>query len=43
MYSGIAFVAYGKKFEKSADVFAVEILPPLQKLLREDVVTNPEF
>jgi len=37
MYSGIAYISYGKKFEKACDRFAEMILPPLQKMLREEI------
>lgn len=37
MYAGIAYVAYGRKIEKTCGVFAERILPSLQKLLREEL------
>lgn len=37
MYTGMAYILYGKKCEKACDLFAEKILPPLQKLLREEI------
>lgn len=36
MYQGLSYVAYGKKFEKACERFAEQILPALQKVLREE-------
>lgn len=40
MYTGMAYILYGKKCEKACDRFAEKILPPLQKLLREELATT---
>jgi hypothetical protein len=40
MYTGMAYILYGKKCEKACDLFAEKILPPLQKLLREELSTT---
>ena len=40
MYTGMAYILYGKKCEKACDRFAEKILPPLQKLLREELATE---
>jgi hypothetical protein len=37
MYTGMAYILYGKKCEKACDLFAEKILPPLQKLLKEEL------
>ena len=37
MYSGMAYILYGKKCEKACNVFAEKILPPLQKLLKAEL------
>ena len=37
MYTGMAYILYGKKCEKACDRFAEKILPPLQKLLKEEL------
>ncbi len=37
MYTGMAYILYGKKCEKACDLFAQMILPPLQKLLKEEL------
>lgn len=34
MYTGLSFVLYGKKYEKTCALFASKILPPLQKVLK---------
>lgn len=36
MYSGMAYMIYGNKYRKACSVFAEKILPPLQKLLKEE-------
>lgn len=43
MYTGMSYILYGKKCEKACERFAKEILPPLQKLLKEDIEANPVF
>lgn len=37
MYSGLSYIAYGTKFQKSAHRFAEMILPALQKVLKEEI------
>lgn len=37
MYSGIAYISYGRKFEKACDRYAEKILPALQQMLREEI------
>jgi hypothetical protein len=37
MYTGMAYILYGKKCEKACQLFAEKILPPLQKVLREEL------
>lgn len=43
IYQGIAYMAYGKKYEKVCDHFAAKILPPLQEVLKKDIEENPIF
>lgn len=43
MYQGITYYAYGKKFEKAADRFAEEILPPLKEVLKAELEEGIEF
>lgn len=43
MAGGMAYVAHSRKIDKAAEVFANNILPPFQALLREDILTNPTF
>lgn len=40
MYTGMGYILSGKKCEKACDRFAEKILPPLQKLLREELVAT---
>lgn len=42
MYTGMAYMINGKKYEKACDRFAEKILPPLQKVLREELATEGE-
>lgn len=37
MYQGMAYMTYGKKYEQACRRFAKEILPPLQKALKEEI------
>ncbi len=37
MYNGMSYVAYGKKIQEAANRFAKEILPALQKVLKEEI------
>jgi|ERR1035437_2678633 hypothetical protein len=43
MYSGITYICYGKKFEKSCELFAEMILSPLQKILREEIESEKQI
>lgn len=37
MYSGMAYMITGRKYEQACNRFAEEILPALQKALREEI------
>lgn len=37
MAIGMGYVAYGKKIDKAAEMFAEKILPPLQELLKKEI------
>src|SRR5690606_11973492 len=37
LYTGMAYILYGRKCEKACERFAEKILPPLQKMLREEI------
>jgi hypothetical protein len=42
MYTGMAYILYGRKCEKACERFAEKILPPLQKILKEEMQkSNP--
>lgn len=41
MATGMAYVAQGRKIDKSAERFAEKILPALQEILREEETSNP--
>jgi len=43
MYQGNTYILYSKKCEQACKRFAEKILPPLQKLLQQDVIDNPTF
>ncbi|WP_275143336.1 hypothetical protein [Elizabethkingia meningoseptica] len=43
MYQGNTYILYSKKCEEACKRFAEKILPPLQKLLRQDIIENPKF
>jgi hypothetical protein len=43
LYTGMAYILYGKKCEKACERFAEKILPPLQKILRDEVERGEEF
>jgi len=36
LYTGMAYILYSKKCEKACERFAEKILPPLQKILKEE-------
>ena len=42
MCAGMAYVAYGRKIEKSAERFSEKILPALQKVLKEEINSNKQ-
>ena len=37
LYTGMAYIAYGRKYEKACQRYAEKILPALQKVLKEEV------
>ncbi len=37
MYSGMSYILYGKKCEQACKRYAEKILPPLQKMLKEEI------
>lgn len=37
MYCGLAYIAYGRKFEKACDRFAEIILPALKEVLKKEL------
>lgn len=43
LYTGMAYILYGKKCEKACERFAEKILPPLQKILREEIERGEAF
>jgi hypothetical protein len=43
LYTGMAYILYGRKCEKACERFAEKILPPLQKMLREEIECGDEF
>jgi hypothetical protein len=43
LYTGMAYILYGKKCEKACERFAEKILPPLQKMLREEIERGEAF
>lgn len=40
MYTGMAYILYGKKCEQACKRYAEKILPALQKLLREELAAT---
>jgi hypothetical protein len=42
MYCGMSYVAHGKKIEQACSRYAEMILPPLQKLLRQEIEKQPQ-
>lgn len=40
MYTGFSYYAYGKKYETACQKYAEKILPALQKVLREEIITE---
>lgn len=43
MYTGMSYILHTKKCERSCDLFAEKILPPLQKLLREELAAASQI
>ena len=43
MYQGNTYILYSKKCEKACQLFARKILPELQKVLKQDLIDNPQF
>ncbi len=43
MYQGMAYMAYGKKYEQACNRFAEKILPALQKVLTEELESELSF
>lgn len=37
LYTGMSYILYSKKCEKACDLFAEKILPPLQRMLKEEL------
>jgi len=37
LYTGMAYICYGRKYEKACQLFAEKILPPLQKILIKEI------
>lgn len=40
MYTGMAYILYGKKCEKACQRYAEKILPAIQKLLKEELALS---
>ena len=43
LYTGMAYILYGKKCEDACYRFANKILPPLQKILNEEINNGIDF
>ena len=43
LYIGMSYILHGKKCEVACKRFAAEILPPLQKLLKEELAISSEW
>lgn len=43
LYTGMAYILYGKKCERACERFAEKILPPLQKMLKEEIERGEAF
>jgi hypothetical protein len=43
LYTGMAYILYGKKCEQACKKFAEKILPALQKVLKEELEQNIPF
>lgn len=42
LYTGMAYILYGKKCEQACKRFAEKILPPLQKMIKEELEAEKE-
>lgn len=40
LYTGMSYILYGKKCEQACNLFAEKILPPLQELLRNEILNE---
>lgn len=43
LYSGMAYILYGRKCEKACERFAEKILPPLQEALKREIEADVPF
>ncbi len=43
LYTGLAYVVHTRAVEKACDRFSKEILTALQKVLKQDMIDNPEW
>lgn len=43
MYQGNTYILYSQKCEKACHKFAEKILPDLQKVLKQDLIDNPNW
>lgn len=43
LYQGNTYILYSKKCEAACKRFAQKILPPLQEMLKQDIIDNPNF
>lgn len=43
LYTGMAYILHTRQCEKACDRFAEKILPPLQKMLREEIENGIDF
>lgn len=43
LYTGMSYILYSKKCEKACERFAEKILPPLQKMLREEIERGEDW
>lgn len=43
MYTGMSYILYGKKCERSCMLFAEKILPALQEILKKELEQNTQW
>jgi hypothetical protein len=43
LYTGMSYILFGRKCEQACNRFAEKILPPLQKMLREEIKRGEAF